>query len=105
MVAMDNVCHLHVYNIPAREHIYELSFETKLTSVDISKDSKYILVNKSDGGAQMFNIETQELVREFVGHKGGEFVIRAAFGGANENFVISGSQGKNPFRHESFEPD
>ena len=33
--------------------------------------------------------------RRFKGQKQGEFIIRSSFGGAAENFVLSGSEGKS----------
>lgn len=94
MVAMDNANHLHVYNFVTRELEYEMDLKVKLSSVSISQDSRYILVSKTDGEARMIDIETHEPTKNFVGQKGGEFVIRSTFGGANESFVVSGSEGK-----------
>lgn len=93
LVAMDNECHLHIYNFITRELEYEMDLKANLTSVSISQDSKNILVSKIDGEVRLFSIETRESTRAFVGQKTGEFVIRSAFGGANESFVISGSEG------------
>lgn len=97
LVAMDNETHLHVYNFVTRELEYELDMKTTMTSVSISQNSRYLLVNKTDGEAQMLDLDTQATVRSFKsGAKGGNFVIRATYGGANESFVIFGSEGKTP---------
>jgi len=95
LVAMDNANHLHVYNFVTRELEYEMDLKVKLSSVSISQDSRHILVSKTDGEARIFDIETRDSTKVFVGQKGGEFVIRSAFGGANESFVISGSEGES----------
>ncbi len=94
LVAMDIAHHLHVYNFVTRELEYEMDLKVSLCSVSISQDSKYILVSKTDGEAQLFDIETRNQHRRFTGQKGGNFVIRSSFGGANESFVISGSEGE-----------
>jgi WD40 repeat protein len=94
LVAMDCAHHLHVYNFITRELEYEMDLKVRLTSVNISQDSRYILVSKIDGEARMFDIETRESYKVFMGQKGGNFVIRSAFGGANESFIISGSEGE-----------
>lgn len=93
LVAMDASHHLHVYNFVTRELEYEMDLKVKLTSINISQDSRYMLVSKIDGEARMMDIETRETIKIFTGQKGGEFVIRSSFGGANESFVISGSEG------------
>lgn len=67
-----------------------------MTCVSISKDSRYMLVNMADGEVQLIEIETAEITRRFLGQKQREYVIRSSFGGADENLVISGSEGILP---------
>ncbi len=93
LVAMDVEHHLHIYNFVTRELEYEMDLGVKLSSVSISQDSRTILVSKTSGEAQLFDIETRKPIKLFTGQKCGQFVIRSAFGGANESFVISGSEG------------
>jgi WD repeat-containing protein 26 len=69
--------------------------KTKPTSVSVSRDSKYILVNLEEGQIQLIDIETTEVVGHFRGQRQGKFVIRSGFGGAGENFIVSGSEGKD----------
>ncbi|OBT68889.1 hypothetical protein VE03_02157 [Pseudogymnoascus sp. 23342-1-I1] len=92
LVATDTECHLHVYNFITRELEYEMDIKVKLTSVSITRDSKYILVSKVDGEACLFSVEDRKSIRTFAGQKAGNFIIRSAFGGADESFVISGSE-------------
>ncbi|KAK4204252.1 WD40-repeat-containing domain protein [Triangularia verruculosa] len=92
LVAMDDQCALHVYNVPRREHDWDVYVESRLTSVSVSQDSRYILVNTVEDEAQLYEIETREMVQKYKGHSGGQVIIRASFGGANENFVVSGSE-------------
>ncbi|KAK0673976.1 putative WD repeat-containing protein 26 [Cercophora samala] len=97
MVAMDDQCTVHVYNIPRREYDGELAHDSRLTSVSLSQDSKWMLVNTVEDEALLYDMDTREVVKKFKGHTGGETIIRAGFGGANENFVISGSEDGNVF--------
>ncbi|KAK4149228.1 vacuolar protein sorting-associated protein 1 [Chaetomidium leptoderma] len=92
LVAMDDQQNLHVYNFGTREHVYDWPLSARATSLSISHDSRYILVNKADNEALLIDIETRETVQKYMGQTGGKFTIRSDFGGANENFVISGSE-------------
>lgn len=83
-----------MYNFETHDEEYCLPLRSKVTSVSVSKDSKYILINMAEGQIQLVDLETTEVVRRFRGQKQGEFVIRSGFGGAAENFVVSGSEGK-----------
>lgn len=97
LVAMDEQCTLHVYNLITREHVYDLVLNSRAASLSISRDSKFLLVNKADCEAILIDLETRETVQKFTGQKGGNFTIRSDFGGANENFVISGSEDGHVF--------
>lgn len=92
---MDDQEHIYVYNFATRELEYEMELDSRPTSVSITRDSKYLLVNKQEGGAQLFNIVNRTAVQKYIGATGGEFLIRSDFGGANESFVISGSEGES----------
>lgn len=93
LVAMDHETHIYVYNFMTREAEYNFDLEVKLTSVSISNDSRYLLVGRTDGHVKLWDLEMRGVVRTFKGAKGGDFVIRSSFGGANESFVVSGSEG------------
>ncbi|KAK3327676.1 WD domain-containing protein [Cercophora scortea] len=92
LVAMDEQNRLHVYNVATREQEYEMEVKARPTSISISQDSRFLLVNRTDGEAQLIELATRDAVQRYRGHTGGEFTIRSAFGGANESFVISGSE-------------
>jgi len=94
LVAMTNEKEIFIYNFVTRELENTMGLEVALGSISISQDSRYLLVNKFSGEAQMFDIQTLESVRTFAsGDTGGKYVIRSSFGGANESFVIVGSEG------------
>ena len=85
---------IFVYNLLRREEEYSLRLKTDLTCVNISRDSNFVLVNMADNELQLIDINSAEIVRRFMGQKQGKFVIRSTFGGAEENLVITGSEGK-----------
>lgn len=96
LVAADTDSKIHVFDFRTYEEDYCLSVSSKPTSVAISRDSRHMLVNLAEGQIQLVDMETAAVVRRFRGQKQGEFVIRSTFGGAAENFVVSGSEGMLP---------
>lgn len=94
LVAISADKRLFVYDFVTRVEQYSLSLKLDLTSINISRDSQYMLVNMSDSEIQLLDIETAEVVRRYTGQKQSEFMIRSTFGGAAENFIVSGSEGK-----------
>lgn len=84
---------IYVYNLATRKEEYSMNFKTDLTCVSISRDSRHMLVNMADNELQLFDIEPAQMVQRFLGQKQGKYIIRSAFGGADENLIISGSEG------------
>ncbi|KAI9158675.1 WD repeat-containing protein [Paramyrothecium foliicola] len=95
LVAVNDQQTVHIYNANTRELEYDMELKARPMSVAISDDSRHLLVNKRDGEAQLIDLISKQSVQKFLGHTGGEYLIRSAFGGANESFVISGSEDGN----------
>jgi WD40 repeat protein len=83
-----------VYNFETREREYSFSAQDKISCVSISRDSRYMLISMAGNEVHLYDIETAEIIRKYSGKQQGEFVIRSAFGGSDENMIISGSEGK-----------
>lgn len=95
LVAMDHLTQIHVYNFITREFEYEIDLKVSLSSISISQDSRTLLVLLTDGHARLIDLETRETIRVFrSGEEKGQNVIKACFGGANESFVLTGSESK-----------
>ncbi|KIH86936.1 WD domain protein [Sporothrix brasiliensis 5110] len=93
LVAMDHEKRLHVYNFLTMELEYDMELDSRAFSIAISRDSEYLLVNRQDGAIHMYNLSARgEPVRKYLGATGGDCIIRSSFGGADESFVISGSE-------------
>lgn len=83
-----------VFDYATYERIAEFQLDgTKLTSVTISQDSRHMLVSISPDQIKLMEIDTGDVIQRFEAHAQKQFMIRSAFGGADENFVVSGSEG------------
>lgn len=84
---------IFVYDFVTREKLCEWVLEdVKLTSINISRNSHHMLISMNDNKIRLMDIDTGEVLQSFSGQKQTEFIIRSAFGGADENFVVSGSE-------------
>jgi WD40 repeat protein len=93
LLAIDTKCILHVYDLHTYREEYKVLFSSQPTSLTVSADSKTLLVNLAECEIHMFDLDEANTIRKFKGQKQGTFVIRSCFGGAAENFVLSGSEG------------
>ena len=83
-----------VYDFQTREKIGEwLLDDVKLSSVSISRDCRHMLVSMIPNKVRLMEIDTGEVVQRYQGQVQTQFIIRSSFGGANESFVASGSEG------------
>ena len=94
LVAMDDQSHIYVYHLATRELEMQIKLQSRPLSISISQDSLHLLINKVNGDAQLVDLVTKEAIQKYAGFTGGECIIRSGFGGANESFVVSGSDGK-----------
>ncbi|KAL6068390.1 Transducin family protein / WD-40 repeat family protein [Balamuthia mandrillaris] len=63
-----------------------------ITSISISEDSMHVLVNISTREIHLWNLLSRMMVQKYEGQQQGRFVIRSCFGGANQAFILSGSE-------------
>jgi WD40 repeat protein len=94
LVALLDSCIL-VYDFFTKELVNQYEFDkVKMTSVKISGDSKHMLVSMNENKIRLMVMDTGETVQTFEGHRQANYMIRSVFGGAEESFVVSGSEGK-----------
>ena len=93
MVVISSECQIVVYNYENHEEEYSILLKSRMTCVNISQDSQHMLINMASSEIQLINIDTAEIVKRFLGQQQGGFVIRSTFGGADQNLIISGSEG------------
>ncbi|GAB5587157.1 hypothetical protein Unana1_02057 [Umbelopsis nana] len=71
---------------------WELSEEHSITSISLSDDGRYALVNVSSEELHLWDLDTRTLLNKYQGQKQKDNVIRSTFGGYNQAFVLSGSE-------------
>ncbi|KAK8184641.1 WD40-repeat-containing domain protein [Phyllosticta citribraziliensis] len=85
--------HIVVYDFVTREKLREFEMlENKPTSLSISSCGTSMLVSMNENKICLMDIDTGEVLHRYEGQKQVKYIIRSAFGGANENFVVSGSE-------------
>ena len=73
---------------------FEIEVSDTLTSISLSKDGRYLLSNISlkQPKLELFDLNRKEVIHRYRGHKQEMFIIRCAFGGVNDAFVLCGSE-------------
>ena len=95
VVVADTDSRLHCFDFRNHREEFVLHLPCRVTGLSISKDSNFVLMNLAHGEVHMLDLHTRDTVRRFIGQHQGNFMIRNCFGGAAENFVLSGSKGKH----------
>ncbi|ESW34632.1 hypothetical protein PHAVU_001G167600 [Phaseolus vulgaris] len=70
-----------------------ISEEHPITSLSVSGDSKFFIVNLNSQEIHMWDVDGKwDMPSRFKGHKQHKYVIRSCFGGLNNTFIASGSE-------------
>ncbi|CAO1625466.1 unnamed protein product [Sympodiomycopsis kandeliae] len=83
---------IHFFDIAKKEEVGAVYMMQEMTSVSISRDSRYALVNYRTNEAQVWDIEERRLVSKYLGHVLARDMIKSCFGGSQETFIVSGSE-------------
>jgi WD40 repeat protein len=94
--------HIQIFDRASQSEVACLSEIASITSLSLSKNGNYLLVNMSmrsasnysDGEAEihLWDLTKQKVVQQYRGQRQVHFVIRSTFGGQDELFVVSGSE-------------
>eukprot|EP00123_Amoebidium_parasiticum_P009863 comp19753_c0_seq1/m.23599 comp19753_c0_seq1/g.23599 ORF comp19753_c0_seq1/g.23599 comp19753_c0_seq1/m.23599 type:complete len:567 (-) comp19753_c0_seq1:281-1981(-) len=91
------ICHekkIRIYDLDGKHESF-ISETDSITSLSLSSDDRYIIVNISAEEIHLWDLAKQRLVMKYYGQKQGKYVIRSCFGGTNDTFVASGSEDAN----------
>lgn len=58
----------------------------------VDKNDRLALLNVANQGVHLWDLNDRCLIRRFQGVTQGHFTIHSTFGGANQNFIASGSE-------------
>lgn len=61
-------------------------------SFTVDKNDRLCLINVATQGVHLWDLEDRCLIRRFQGVTQGHFTIHSTFGGANQEFIASGSE-------------
>lgn len=80
--------------------VFRVMEEHAIMSFSVDKSDRFALINLSHQGIHLWDIRDKTLLMKFRGMSQGYFTINSCFGGVDEKFVASGSEGKLFLLHE-----
>lgn len=86
-----------VYNVDSLRisEIGKIEESGTITSLTLSRDGKYALVNVQEvQELHLWDLDQLQMVHKYSGQRQLTYIIRSTLGGHNESFVLSGSEGK-----------
>ncbi|KAG6880248.1 hypothetical protein C0992_001816 [Termitomyces sp. T32_za158] len=86
-----------IYDLTTKQVESSIRLEGELTSVKVSRDSRFALINHAPDEIHLWDLDAGQLSRKYTGQRQGRHVIRSCFGGYDGNFVVSGSEDSNVY--------
>lgn len=95
-IGLDKCITLYEVDSTKITEVGKVTEEGTITSLSITKNGEYALVNIQQlQEIHLWDLNNLKLVHKYSGQKQNEYIIRSTFGGADESFVLSGSEGKH----------
>ncbi|KAL1918269.1 uncharacterized protein VTP21DRAFT_2929 [Calcarisporiella thermophila] len=92
LIGVCNEHRIRKYNLENWTEEVCIQESTSISSVCLSPDGKLLLVSLQPSGLHLWNLEDRTLERKYTGHRQADYIIRACFGGRDQQFVVSGSE-------------
>ncbi|QRV99920.1 WD repeat-containing protein [Ceratobasidium sp. AG-Ba] len=83
---------MKVFNMRTKAEIFSAGLVNEVTSVKTTADSRYALISHAPDEVQLWDLDNQRMCRKYTGQQQGKHVIRSCLGGADEDFILSGSE-------------
>ncbi|KAG0651669.1 putative WD repeat-containing [Hyphodiscus hymeniophilus] len=99
IASFDNKRNVYVHDLDLKQQVELRKVDMDLSSMCVSELGKpHALMLRNDGWIEMIDVRSMDMmtnmVKVFKMKNYGTFVIKATFGGEDEEFVASGSEGK-----------
>jgi len=92
VLAADTHHRLRSYNFEELSDYSVLQEDHGIMTFTLDDNDRYALLNVATQGLHMWDVEERCLVRKFVGITQGFYTVYSCFGGADQNFIASGSE-------------
>ncbi|KAI9228622.1 MAG: WD40-repeat-containing domain protein [Piptocephalis tieghemiana] len=83
---------IHLIDLEKRTDSFTLPEVGMPTGCRLNWKGSLLLVNSYNGPLHLWDLEHRSIVERYSGHLQDKYVIRGGFGGAQENFIVSGSE-------------
>ncbi|ORX50115.1 WD40 repeat-like protein [Hesseltinella vesiculosa] len=94
LVTIDKASFVSMYQVDHLQLKLVGQFPEKSQSISLTRDGRYLLTNvQSPDEIHLWDLDRRCIVRTYVGHEQGEFVLRSTFAGYQERYILSGSEG------------
>jgi WD40 repeat protein len=86
-----------VFDFATGVELLAIPMTGELTSVKVSDDSKFALINHAPDEVHLWDLTTGRMARKYMGQRQFRHVIRSCFGGVDGKFIASGSEDSNVY--------
>lgn len=98
LVRMTDEDIIEVFDVSTKALTTTITMPSRPLSIEISWDSRKVLVNTQEEHLQVLELETGDLVDSYKGPTmRTEYIVRAVFGAPQDEFVLSAAEGETSF--------
>lgn len=96
MMYVENIFAHHI-DLLSRFFYFRIQEDHSIMSFTVDSSDRYALLNLATQGLHMWDLKDKTLVMKYRGITQGYYTIHSCFGGVDEKFIASGSEGKQSF--------